>query len=138
MKLWAYYNNEPKNIPLLLIRIVSYMNKSTKQIGDAGEDIAEKFLLENGYKVVERNFRTRFGEIDIIAMEGKILVFIEVKAKKDDYFGTPAEMITSKKLNKIRRTAEYYIQENQYKGSWRIDAVIIKGPQPELIKNITR
>ena len=113
------------------------MIKSTKQIGDEGEGLAEKVLIDAGHSIVSRNFRTRFGEIDIIAKDGKCLVFVEVKAKTDDYFGNPAEVITEKKLWKIRRTAETYIAENNYDGPWRIDAVIIKNNRPEILKNIT-
>lgn len=114
------------------------MNKTTKQIGDEGEGLAEATLTKAGYQIVARNFRTRFGEIDLIARDGKCLVFVEVKAKSDDMFGSPAEMITSKKLWKIRRTAEFYIAENNYDGSWRIDAVIIKNHRPEILQNITQ
>lgn len=110
---------------------------STKSIGDLGEDQAAKYLEKNDYKVIKRNFRTRFGEIDIVASDGKDLVFVEVKMKKSDAFGLPAEMVTSKKLKKIVNTAQIYITENEYKGSWRIDVVTILGDKIELLKNVT-
>ena len=113
------------------------MAKTTKQIGDAGEDRAVQILSESGYQIVERNFRTRYGEVDVIARDGKTLVFVEVKAKRDDFFGAPAEMITKAKLKKIKKTAAGYIEENEYAGPWRIDAVVIKGTQAEIIRNIT-
>lgn len=113
------------------------MKKTTKQIGDAGEDRALLELEKNGYKIVARNWRTRFGEIDIIARDNEELVFVEVKAKADAFFGTPAEMITHRKLEKIKRTADSYITEEEYEGPWRIDAVVIENEKIEIIKNIT-
>jgi putative endonuclease len=111
--------------------------KNTKAIGDAGEDLAADFLAENGYQIVGRNFRTKFGEIDIIAKEDGVLVFAEVKKKSSARFGFPYEMVTTKKIEKIKRTAEAYISENSYKGEWRIDVVSIFGEKVELFKNIT-
>lgn len=114
--------------------------KSTKQIGDKGEDLAVSELEKASYKIIERNFRTRFGEIDIIAKDDNTLVFVEVKMKSSIRFGTPAEMITKRKQLKIKRMAECYLLEHGYKGPCRIDAVTILGnkfPQIEILKNIT-
>ncbi len=74
--------------------------KNTKAIGNLGEDRAVEYLENLGYEIFERNFRTRFGEIDIIARDGETLCFVEVKKKTSDRFGSPAEMITPKKLDK--------------------------------------
>jgi putative endonuclease len=89
------------------------------------------------YKIIKRNFRTRFGEIDIIAQDNKTLVFVEVKKKTSEVYGKPAEMITKKKLRKIINTAESYIFNNKLKGPWRVDAVLIMDDKIELIKNLT-
>lgn len=113
------------------------MRQSTKQIGDAGESLATQRLQGVGYLIVDRNFRTRFGEIDIIAKDGNDLVFIEVKTKSNDYFGTAAEMITKRKLEKIIKTAETYILANKIDSTWRIDAVLINGNEVEIIQNIS-
>lgn len=113
------------------------MNKNTKQIGDAGEDLAVFELEKAGYKIIERNFRTRFGEIDIIALDEDVLVFVEVKAKSSSMFGSPAEMVTAKKQFKIKKTAESYVLESGYVGPWRIDVVAIQNSRVEIIKNIT-
>lgn len=111
---------------------------STKQIGDSGEDLAVDYLTGQGYLVVERNFRTKFGEIDIIALDKDTLCFVEVKKKTGDGFGAPAEMITPRKIFKIKLTAEYYIQEKDLGNVlWRIDAVLIDGNRMELLKNVT-
>jgi putative endonuclease len=73
----------------------------------------------------------------VIAKDGNVLVFVEVKAKKNDAFGTPGEMITPRKLQKIIRTAENYIVEENYEGPWRIDAVLLEGEGLEIIENIS-
>lgn len=81
---------------------------NTKLRGNLGEDLASDFLIQKGYKIIERNFHSRFGEIDIIALNGKNLVFIEVKTRKSTNFGTPLEAVTSWKIQKIQKTAEYF------------------------------
>jgi putative endonuclease len=110
---------------------------NTKKIGDGGEDEAVELILDNGYRLVDRNFRTRFGEIDIIAMDSKTLVFIEVKKKSSDFFGSAGEMITGAKLWKIIKMAKVYLLESNYYGPWRIDAVLIDSVGSKLLKNIT-
>ncbi len=102
--------------------------QTTKEIGDFGEDLAARYLGQKGYEIVERNFRTRFGEIDIIAKDREVLVFVEVKKKASDRFGTAAEMITKKKIGRIRRAAEFYLLENGLRDqTWQIDAILIDG-----------
>lgn len=110
---------------------------TTKQIGDQGEDLAATELERVGYKILGRNFRTRFGEIDIIAKDGEVLAFVEVKAKSSDYFGSAGEMITRVKLKKIIKAAEIYLLENSPHCNWRIDAVLLNSDNIEIIKNIT-
>lgn len=116
------------------------MKPSTKKVGDWGEDLAAEELEKAGYKIIDRNFRTRFGEIDIIAEDGDTLIFVEVKAKSSIKYGTPAEMITKTKQHKLKLMSEYYISEKNYKGPWRIDAVTILGDKfthkIEILKNI--
>ena len=112
--------------------------RTTKEIGDTGEGLAADYLVGQGYKIIKRNYRTPFGEIDIIALDKDTLVFVEVKKKTGDGFGAPAEMITPRKIGKIRRTAECYILEKELKNLlWRIDAVLIDGAKVELLRNIT-
>lgn len=113
------------------------MRSTTKQIGDKGEDLAVSELEKSGYKIIERNFRTRFGEIDIIARDADVLVFVEVKAKTSSRFGSPAEMVTKRKQFKIKNTAQCYISDTGYAGPWRIDVVSIEGKNITIIKNIT-
>ena len=97
--------------------------------GKLGEEIAAGYLKKKGYCIIKSNYRTRFGELDIIASIDKILVFVEVKLKTGENFGTPEEMITPGKLWQIRKTAEAFLMQEkafreQYK-QYRIDAVCI-------------
>jgi putative endonuclease len=82
--------------------------RKTRNLGLVAEDFAAKLLLQNGYKVIERNFRSRFGEIDVVALKDDSLIFVEVKARWSLKFGRPEEAVTSSKLWKIRKTAEFY------------------------------
>lgn len=103
--------------------------KNTHVIGQKAEDLAANFLVGKGLKIIERNFRTRFGEIDIICKDGKTLVFAEIKAKNSLKYGSPYEMVTSRKKEKLINTAKNYLIENKYdpeKIDWRIDVVSIE------------
>lgn len=113
-----------------------------RQIGLDGEKLARKFLENLGYKILSQNFHSRFGEIDIVALDNKSIVFVEVKLRSNDFFGTPLESITYSKLEKIKKTAFYFLTINNLASSdFRIDAVEIikKGEKFELshVKNIT-
>ncbi len=77
-------------------------------LGCWGENIAEKYLKKKGYIIVARNFRCKLGEIDIIALDGKELVFIEVKTRRNQNYGLPCEAITASKIKHLKRTAAYY------------------------------
>ncbi|MCI8336754.1 MAG: YraN family protein [Peptococcaceae bacterium] len=85
---------------------------NNKKTGNHGEDIAAAALEEQGYTIVARNYRKRYGEIDIIAQKGKTLYFVEVKTRKDAAYGNPLESVTPGKQRKIYRVAEAYLQEN--------------------------
>jgi len=82
-------------------------------LGSWGEDQAVSFLCHQGMKIVERNFRTPVGEIDIIARDRKNLVFIEVKTRRGLAFGTPQEAVGLRKQRQIIRTAQWYLQSNR-------------------------
>ena len=70
-----------------------------KQVGELGEKKAIKYLKENGYKIMQHNFKCRTGEVDIIAMDGKTIVFIEVKTRRSLSYGLPCESVTAAKKN---------------------------------------
>ncbi|HOB20490.1 MAG TPA: YraN family protein [Candidatus Atribacteria bacterium] len=87
------------------------MSSYKKDLGAFGEEKACEFLQENGYEILARNYRSRAGEIDIIAMKDDILVFTEVKTRTSTAFGMPSEAVSYKKQDKYFRTAMHYITE---------------------------
>ena len=97
--------------------------------GKNGEFIAKDYLLDDGYDLVEMNYKNKIGEIDLIMKNGDILVFIEVKLKVGDRFGFPEEMITKKKIHQIKKVAESFLilkpQVSQIFDKYRIDAVCV-------------
>lgn len=88
------------------------MRGYNKQFGDLGEISAAEYLKSNGYQIIEVNYRSRYGELDIICKKAETIVIAEVKTRSGTGFGTPAEAVTKSKTDKIRRTAEKYINEN--------------------------
>jgi len=103
------------------------MKQFNRQKGRIGESVAEEFLRKKGFNILFKNHQTRFGEIDIIASEKDVLVFVEVKAKTGNDFGYPEEMINKKKLRQIINTAQMFILSNKKLGfeKFRVDAVAI-------------
>ena len=100
---------------------------STKSFGFLGEKMAELFLRRLGYKIIERNFRSRFGEVDLIALKDNYLVFLEVKTRWSKRYGYPEEAVTPAKIAKIKKVAEYYslLHQNLTK-NLRIEVVAIQ------------
>ncbi|MDP2168236.1 MAG: YraN family protein [Thermodesulfovibrionales bacterium] len=96
-----------------------------KALGAEGEDMAVKFLKKKGLKILERNLRTPFGEIDIIAKDGGTVVFIEVKTRLSDYFGHPAEAVGYRKKKHIERAALYYLSARRHNAAARFDVISI-------------
>jgi len=85
-----------------------------RQLGKTGEQIAADYLSQNGYTILEKNFRSgRFGEIDIIAEEGSCICFIEVKTRTSDLFGAPSEAVDRNKRQKIRSLALIYLKQKR-------------------------
>ena len=103
-----------------------------QRIGKLGEDIATRYLKDKGFKIITRNFRQNFGEIDIIAEEEGEIVFIEVKTRKDirqTMFGSPEGAVNRRKIDKISNTAQKFLEKNGYaldRVKWRIDILAIK------------
>lgn len=79
-------------------------------LGERGEALAWNFLKRQGYSILEKNYRTRFGEIDVIARKKDVLVFLEVKTRRSHAFGLPLEAVDWKKRQKLIRVAEAYLQ----------------------------
>ncbi|MDD2357945.1 MAG: YraN family protein [Thiovulaceae bacterium] len=103
--------------------------------GDIAESKACKYLLENGYQVVERNFYSRFGEIDIIAFKDEVLHFVEVKSAEE--YELAVQNITLTKMRKLLKTGDIYLKKNGVKSAYMYDAIIVTPTNVEIIENIT-
>ena len=112
---------------IILHKNMNDNNLHNKYIGNKGEDIAEGFLLNKGYEIVERNFRFgKEGEIDIIVSDRDTLIFVEVKTRTNHKFGNPILSITEKKKRQMRFAANgYMLKNNIVDGQCRIDVVTI-------------
>jgi putative endonuclease len=98
-----------------------------REIGILGEKLAGDFLREHGYEILETNYRSPYGEIDLIAQQGDYLVFIEVRTKRSHDFGSPEESITQTKREHLTATAWHYLEsQGNPPCDWRIDAVAIE------------
>lgn len=118
-------------------------NLLKKSRGQSGELLAKKYLQSNGYTILETNWHKRWAELDIIAVEGDTLVFIEVKTRHSHEHGLPEEQITPHKLHSLERSAQLYKQQHpELPDALRIDFVGIdyadgNPPKINLIKNIS-
>lgn len=108
--------------------------------GKYGEDLACLFLQKQGYKIIERNFRIRGGEIDIVAVDGETLVYVEVKTRTSHAFGSATEAVTPWKLRSLVRTAKFY--KNARKNLPELERIDVVGidlmdvnPKYEFVKN---
>lgn len=104
--------------------------RSTAAMGRRGEDLAAAHLTAHGLEVLARNWRCRHGELDIVAREGAVLVFVEVKARSSTRFGSPAEAVTPAKARRIRLLACQWLAEHRPAGigEMRFDVVGILQP----------
>jgi putative endonuclease len=100
-----------------------------QESGALGEARAAKYLIESGYRILDRNWRVTGGEIDIVAQDGdNRIIFVEVKARRDQSFGHPLEAITHQKAQRLRKLAlAWLISHNSWSAPFRIDAVAIIG-----------
>jgi putative endonuclease len=100
-------------------------------LGAEGERAAAEFLEARGYRILDRNYRTKLGEIDLVAEEGRTLVFVEVKVRLNDRFGGPAAAITPAKQARIARLAQQYVVSRRLgERPCRFDVVLIWGGDP--------
>lgn len=99
---------------------------NTSQSGALGEQAAADYLTQKGYRILARNYRRPCGELDIVALDGRTLVFAEVKKRRSAAFGGPAAAVTPAKQAKLARTAQYFIKENTPKfDSIRFDVLCL-------------
>jgi putative endonuclease len=105
-----------------------------KQLGATGEDVAAKHLKKLGMKVLDRNFKTDMGEIDIVAKDGDAVVFVEVKTRTKNDRGFPEEAVDRKKLRKIEATGRIYLRYHASPDArWRIDVIAVEPLNGELV-----
>ncbi len=83
-----------------------------KRFGKKGEEIAADYLIDNGFDIIDENFRSKFGEIDIVAQKDKKLFFVEVKTRSNLKRGMPYEAVNKRKIRQIKKAATYYLLEN--------------------------
>ena len=111
---------------LLSKNLYNKENTTAVSIGNIGEEAAVQALKKRGYKIIARNYRTKMGEIDIVAKDGEYTVFVEVRLRKRNAFGSPADTIDRRKQQKIIKTAQMYAVKNDiYDTPMRFDAVLI-------------
>lgn len=120
-----------------LVQIMTSKSKNTREIGDLGEKIAQKYLTEHGFTIIETNYWKKWGEIDIIAQIGEFVHFIEVKTVSYETVEDlehaitsgswrPEEQVTDRKLHQIHKAVETWLSENSYKGEFVIDVVAVR------------
>ena len=115
--------------------------KHNQTIGKWGEQAAAEYLQQKGYEILDKNARTPFGEIDLVARLEDVTVFVEVKARTTRSFGLPEEAITPRKLTHMRACAEHYAAEHEI-DTWQLDVLAVEGrpsltPSIEHFENVT-
>ncbi|MDD5595018.1 MAG: YraN family protein [Candidatus Omnitrophica bacterium] len=116
------------------------MSRGNLELGVQGEEIAVDLLKKNGYKIIARNYRTKLGEIDIIATQADTICFVEVKARRNIKFGLPEESVITTKQKHTARAALFYLKQNKlFDKKARFDVVSIlfaaENVESKLIKN---
>ncbi len=106
-------------------------------LGRSGEQQAAAHLKGLGYRIVTCNYRCPLGELDVIALDGKTIVFVEVKTRSDDRLADPQDAVTPAKRRHMRNTAEFFLRQTQSQGrDWRFDIVAIvaePGVKPRIV-----
>jgi len=100
--------------------------------GEAAESLAADFLQRRGLTVLERNYRCRFGEIDLVARSGELLVFVEVRARTSEAFGGAAGSITATKRRRLVAAARHYLATHRADRACRFDVVLVRGAEQQL------
>lgn len=115
------------------------MLNSRQRLGKGGEETVTGYLIKKGYAILVKNYRCKVGEIDIIARDGAVLVFIEVKTRSGLGYGSPAEAVTARKQRQISRAAQWYLAEQQLfdvPARFDVIAVLGNGPAADRIEHI--
>ena len=113
------------------------------EIGRKGEEAAEEHLKEKGFRVLKRNYKNKYAEIDMVAKKGEETVFVEVRSTSTEYFGTPEETVNQRKIEKLKKNVLAYTTFENVEGPFRIDLICVsfnrKGELEEIkhYENIT-
>ncbi len=108
-----------------------------KEVGRLGEDSACNYLEKEGYKILGRNYKTKYAEIDIVAKKREELVFVEVRTKTNENYGSPEESVNREKMRRLKRSALGYVQKNKYYDCYRIDLICVVLDKQGEIKRFT-
>jgi len=107
---------------------------TSKDIGNTAESKAEKYLFSSGYKILNRNWRNRWCEIDIVASKYNCIFFVEVKYRSNEQYGTGVDSITHKKLRQMEYAAEHWISSNSWDGDYRLLVISVSPKGIELFE----
>jgi uncharacterized protein (TIGR00252 family) len=105
---------------------------NTTEIGQRAEVASIKYLKNQGYKIQSQNWRTRWCEIDIVAVKDKVVFFVEVKYRAQNNWGDGLEVITNKKLQQMQFAADLWVQQNNWPGDYRLAVISATGQPPEV------
>lgn len=113
--------------------------KGMSSLGEKGEDLASRYLRKKGYKVIARNYKTRLGEIDIIAEKDNMVVFVEVKTRSNISFGYPFEAVNQRKRQKLKKVALLYLKRypRQYPVRFDVLSITLRENNNPVIEHIT-
>lgn len=103
-----------------------FRQRQRSNTGSYGENLAVSYLLTQHFRIVERNFKASYGEIDIVARDGETLVFVEVKTRTTKAYGSPLEAVTPRKLREVVQAAHYYRLRHPSRLGMRIDVIGIE------------
>lgn len=101
------------------------MSKRNQKIGAWGEGVAAEYLKERGHRIIDRNLRTPYGEIDLVSEMDGITIFVEVKTRTSSTYGPPEISVTPRKQEHMLAAAEHYAQENEI-DNWQIDVIAVE------------
>ena len=107
---------------------------AAQEIGYSAEDEAARFLIDHGLAILARNYRTRFGEIDLVARDGETLVFVEVRARASDEYGGAASSITAGKRRRIASAARHYLSGLRREPPCRFDVITLDAGEPRWLR----
>ncbi len=110
------------------------MASKNKETGNEGEAIAEKFLQNLGFKTLQKNYRFRRNEIDLIVTNGKLMIFVEVKTRQNNHYGEPEDFVSKSQIARIQQAAEQYMEDENWNGPIRFDILsVLKKPSLDIL-----